>query len=105
MRKKLINFRFHGFDLKRAMDLLKRLRSDDDVDAERVVEDQKGTTAQNATAVTVAISMMEPDPGKGSSQILIFPPAFDPSPPSLWISAFDQSPAKFCSFIIHHGIA
>ena len=74
MRKKLINFRFHGFDLKRAMDLLKRLRSDDDVDAERVVEDQKETTA---VTKTVATSMIEPDYGKGSSKILTFPPAFD----------------------------
>ena len=45
----------HNFDLKRAMDLLKRLRSDggDEALAERVVAAQGGTTA-NATATTSA---------------------------------------------------
>ena len=89
MRKELINFRFHGFDLKRAMDLLKRLRLDDDVEAERVVEEQKGTPEQNATAVTEAISTTEPDHGKGSSQIMT----------SLWIFAIDQSQASQVLFI------
>ena len=86
-----MDFRFHGFDLKRAMDLLKRLRSDDDVDAERVVEDQKGTPEQNATAVTAAISVMEPDHGKRSSQIFTFPLAFDPS---------HQLTAPICGFLL-----
>ena len=60
-------YHMHNFDLKRAMTLLKRLRSDDEVFAERVVAAQEGTTmandeanaAANVTATTSATAEEE----------------------------------------------
>ena len=57
----------HNFDLKRAMDLLKRLRSSEGGDealAERVVAAQGGTTANATAAATATTSAVDIAMGK-----------------------------------------